>query len=454
MDIPKLKLLIKVGDNYVVSELCQYSLIIEASLINDFQYPFNSLYTLVQTIDDINELFIILKHYIIYVSSCDGLTRYVVSHDRLRSNLGESNYITKFYDYDTKSSLKLCDIVNRLSMNNLMSLGFVATTFSMYTKLIPLFIKWNIVKCVSVSNVYLFNPVQWFLTQHDNENLLSLSIYDKFVSWRNNILRLTTDFGVLHKKLYDTNPSCYQDFISMFKVYENSGLDIYYKMCVPSSKHEWILLPKCNESHYLITLSPEIQKAPTFTEYDKRDDILSDSDDKKKYTKTKVNKEFTRQNSKSSIDDLRDVVWYTWCVTSAVCFTCNQEITKDSWECSHILAASKGGAYTLQNLRPLCSTCNGRMKARHMYRYIIYKNLPSKEKLPKDDPYVQDSVRKYKIIKPLLEKIHKLKIVGKINKGDYRYLKKKLTEDYGLNEDKIFDNVVKYIENLYDIKTK
>lgn len=44
--------------------------------------------------------------------------------------------------------------------------------------------------------------------------------------------------------------------------------------------------------------------------------------------------------------------WVTWC---------KNVITPFSWECGHNIPESKGGTLDIDNLRPLCSTCNGSM---------------------------------------------------------------------------------------------
>lgn len=45
---------------------------------------------------------------------------------------------------------------------------------------------------------------------------------------------------------------------------------------------------------------------------------------------------------------------------------CSNPITVFSFQCGHILAESKGGPTTLENLRPICGRCNQSMGTMHM----------------------------------------------------------------------------------------
>ena len=45
---------------------------------------------------------------------------------------------------------------------------------------------------------------------------------------------------------------------------------------------------------------------------------------------------------------------------------CNNPITVFSFQCGHMLAESKGGPTTLENLRPICGRCNQSMGTMHM----------------------------------------------------------------------------------------
>ena len=62
------------------------------------------------------------------------------------------------------------------------------------------------------------------------------------------------------------------------------------------------------------------------------------------------------------------------------CFCCNKVLLRNepSTHFGHVIPKSKGGEYTVENIRPVCIMCNsgtGGMHTMHMYEYIIRKNL-------------------------------------------------------------------------------
>lgn len=61
--------------------------------------------------------------------------------------------------------------------------------------------------------------------------------------------------------------------------------------------------------------------------------------------------------------ELRDQVWNTYAFADdnkdeAHCFVCEDELLKKNFVCAHVVAHSKGGLSTIENLRPTCSHCN------------------------------------------------------------------------------------------------
>ena len=66
-------------------------------------------------------------------------------------------------------------------------------------------------------------------------------------------------------------------------------------------------------------------------------------------------------------------------VSEAPCFCCRKNKIKalDGYECGHVIAESKGGETTLENLRPICHECNrngnGGMGTQNMRDYIESK---------------------------------------------------------------------------------
>ena len=65
---------------------------------------------------------------------------------------------------------------------------------------------------------------------------------------------------------------------------------------------------------------------------------------------------------------IRDRVWDKNFGLSRIgtCYCCRDEISNQSWECSHILAAARGGLEEESNLRPCCKSCNRSMGDEHM----------------------------------------------------------------------------------------
>lgn len=57
-------------------------------------------------------------------------------------------------------------------------------------------------------------------------------------------------------------------------------------------------------------------------------------------------------------------------VGEAKCPCCeNEKIYQDSFHCGHIVAEARGGPTQLDNLIPVCSTCNGSMAEENFYEY-------------------------------------------------------------------------------------
>ena len=48
---------------------------------------------------------------------------------------------------------------------------------------------------------------------------------------------------------------------------------------------------------------------------------------------------------------------------------CTNKISKNNFEAGHIIAESKGGETTLDNLRPICKSCNSSMGSKSWSEY-------------------------------------------------------------------------------------
>lgn len=77
---------------------------------------------------------------------------------------------------------------------------------------------------------------------------------------------------------------------------------------------------------------------------------------------------------------LRNAVWNTYIGADKAqgkCF-CGTTISIQSFDCGHVVAESKGGSTTLQNLRPICKTCNCSMGSENMKDFIKRHGLKVK----------------------------------------------------------------------------
>lgn len=67
---------------------------------------------------------------------------------------------------------------------------------------------------------------------------------------------------------------------------------------------------------------------------------------------------------------LKDHVWTRWVgddVARTACLCCGlTEIKMNNFHCGHVVAESAGGATSVENLRPICATCNQSMGAENM----------------------------------------------------------------------------------------
>jgi 5-methylcytosine-specific restriction endonuclease McrA len=97
--------------------------------------------------------------------------------------------------------------------------------------------------------------------------------------------------------------------------------------------------------------------------------IVDDEEDEDSQNE-KERKRQTRQPIKAAV---RTAVWnkYIGKSAEAECFVgCGNTIGCFNFECGHVIAHSKGGLDTIQNLRPICSTCNKSMGTMNMNKFI------------------------------------------------------------------------------------
>lgn len=103
---------------------------------------------------------------------------------------------------------------------------------------------------------------------------------------------------------------------------------------------------------------------------------------------------------------------------------CGSTISVNNFECGHILARSKGGDTTLQNLRPICGKCNRSMGNKNMKDFIIKYGF--------DSDLLNENIKKNKksimVIKIIIKRQNSLRNIFKKNK--LKCLKKKIRKSY------------------------
>jgi hypothetical protein len=81
-----------------------------------------------------------------------------------------------------------------------------------------------------------------------------------------------------------------------------------------------------------------------------------------------------KKDIKQTQSELRKSLWYTYVgedVGSTTCFCCNSsKITALNFQAGHIIAKANGGETTLENLRPICSTCSSSKGKKNMDVFI------------------------------------------------------------------------------------
>jgi uncharacterized C2H2 Zn-finger protein len=84
---------------------------------------------------------------------------------------------------------------------------------------------------------------------------------------------------------------------------------------------------------------------------------------------------------------LRQLVWFTYMkdILEGLCQICLLNLINPfQFTCAHVLAINNGGEDILENLRPICWTCNLSMGTRHMTEFVKkhFPNSPLLEDLP------------------------------------------------------------------------
>jgi hypothetical protein len=80
-----------------------------------------------------------------------------------------------------------------------------------------------------------------------------------------------------------------------------------------------------------------------------------------------------RQRKKTIPKILKDLTWQRWIgddIAKAKCLCCGiNEIKMNSFHCGHVISEADGGPTTVDNLRPVCATCNLSMRTQNMEKF-------------------------------------------------------------------------------------
>jgi len=89
----------------------------------------------------------------------------------------------------------------------------------------------------------------------------------------------------------------------------------------------------------------------------------------------------TKKGRKSIPKSVKDKVWDT-CIGKengvGPCYCCGTDIDSKKFDCGHIVASTDGGLDIVENLKPVCSTCNKSMGTQNLEEFKM-NYFPSKE---------------------------------------------------------------------------
>jgi hypothetical protein len=118
---------------------------------------------------------------------------------------------------------------------------------------------------------------------------------------------------------------------------------------------------------------------------DDKSENNSDSDSNKILNDVVIDSKEQKLNKKKKKipKTIKNLVWDTYIgedLGSGPCYVCSKKINAKDFECGHIIAESKGGDITVDNLRPVCRTCNGSVGSMNMdeFKKIYFKSIKNK----------------------------------------------------------------------------
>jgi 5-methylcytosine-specific restriction endonuclease McrA len=197
-------------------------------------------------------------------------------------------------------------------------------------------------------------------------------IYDKSVFAPTNLYKV-----LLFSQVGSDNYDCFLEIFNYLKSYHNIIAE--YKV-EPHNQFE----QSKSDNTTKTTITTKLAKSKAVkTDYSEP----SDSEEFKKTKSTKHNtkkadsdlvegdvKKSTKTKKKPIPPNLKRNVWNKYIgedIGKAKCTCCRLvDITQLSFHCGHIIAEAKGGELKMDNLKPICQSCNSSMSTMNMNEYI------------------------------------------------------------------------------------
>lgn len=129
---------------------------------------------------------------------------------------------------------------------------------------------------------------------------------------------------------------------------------------IPSFKQNKSFTP--NKSNPIATTKSTNKKTRTIK--------ITKTKDTQKITNSKAtNNKATKKGIPKTI---RNQVWRKYCgdKLDSKCFCCDQVLSYECWEAGHVISEANGGQTTVENLRPICLSCNRSMGKIHMFEFM------------------------------------------------------------------------------------
>lgn len=188
------------------------------------------------------------------------------------------------------------------------------------------------------------------------------------------------DDGITVKRYIMECESCHKQF--------KSSSSFKYHLGVCKFKLEKRLESECAEKEALKLLVEEIERNPCKNDtlsnkihsleeiIKEKDRLLKEKDDLiiKLQNQSSKKKEQKHKEPRKIDKNLRELIWSKWIgedIARSKCLCCKSRmISQFDFVCGHVEAVVKGGDDSVDNLRPICKSCNNGMKTMNMMEYI------------------------------------------------------------------------------------